>query len=117
MNQIITSLATATVDPVPGGNTFKNDVIEIINAIIAVLGLACVVVMVIGGVNFMTSAGDTGKVKRAKDTILYGLIGLIVCVLSFAIVNFLISDIIDGDSDESAYAPALIQNDVAILEK
>ena len=42
----------------------------------------------------MTSAGDPGKVKKAKDTILYGVIGLVVCVLAFAIVNFVIANII-----------------------
>jgi len=68
----------------------------IINAIIGVLGLVAVVVMIIGGINYMTSSGDAGKVKKAKDTILYGLIGLIICVLAFAIVNFVISNIING---------------------
>ena len=66
----------------------------IINAVIGVLGIVCVVVMIIGGVNYMTSSGDASKVKKAKDTILYGLIGLIVCVLAFAIVNFVIVNII-----------------------
>ena len=35
-------------------------------------------------------SGDAGKVKKAKDTILYGLIGLVVCVLAYALVNFVI---------------------------
>ena len=71
-----------------------DSVTTILNAIIGVLGLVCVVVMIIGGVSYMTSSGDAAKVKKAKDTILYGLIGLIVCVLAFAIVNFVISNII-----------------------
>ena len=75
----------------------NESIVNIINAVIGVLGLVCVVVMIIGGVNYMTSSGDTGKVKKAKDTILYGLIGLVVCVLAFAIVNFVISNII-GDN-------------------
>ena len=39
----------------------------------------------------MMSQGDPGKTKKAKDTILYGLIGLIVCLLAFAIVQFVIN--------------------------
>ena len=62
----------------------------VINGIVGILGLACVIVMIVGGVKYMTSTGDPGKVKAAKDTILYGLIGLIVCALAFAIVNFVI---------------------------
>ena len=71
-------------------------VIGIINAVIGVLGLACVIVIIVGGVQYMTSSGDAGKVKKAKDTILYAVIGLIVCVLAFAIVNFVISNILEG---------------------
>ncbi len=69
---------------------------SIINGVIGVLGFVCVVVMIVGGVNYMTSAGDTGKVTKAKNTILYGLIGLVICVLAFAVVNFLITNIIGG---------------------
>ena len=95
MKDLITKFATgSTVTKVEGGNTLENDVTAILNAVIGVLGLACVVVMIIGGVNYMTSSGDAGKVKKAKDTILYGLIGLVVCVLAFAIVNFVISNIL-----------------------
>ncbi|MBQ3440932.1 hypothetical protein IJG27_01305 [Candidatus Saccharibacteria bacterium] len=66
----------------------------IINAVIGVLGVVCVIVIIIGGINYMTSSGDAGKVKKAKDTILYGVIGLVVCVLAFAIVNFVIVNIL-----------------------
>ena len=76
------------------GDSLDQRVIVIINGVIGVLGLVCVVVMIIGGVNYMTSSGDIGKVKKAKDTILYGLIGLVICVLAFAIVNFLITNIL-----------------------
>ncbi len=77
-----------------GSNDLVSNITNILNGVIAVLGLVCVVVIIIGGINYMTSSGDAGKVKKAKDTILYGLIGLIVCVLAFALVNFVISNII-----------------------
>ncbi len=78
-----------------GENTdLQTDVKTILGAIIGVLGFVCVVVMIIGGFNYMTSSGDAGKVKKAKDTILYGLIGLVVCVLAFAIVQFVIGSIL-----------------------
>lgn len=67
-----------------------NVVIGILNAIIGIAGIIAVVFIVIGGVNYMTSSGDAAKVKKAKDTILYACIGLIVCALAFAIVNWVI---------------------------
>lgn len=62
----------------------------ILNSIIAVIGIVAVIFIVIGGVNYMTSQGDPGKLKKAKDTILYACIGLVVCALAFAIVNWTI---------------------------
>ena len=80
----------------------KGSVINVINAIIAVLGLVAVVVIILGGVQYMTSAGDSGKVKKAKDTILYGVIGLVVCVVAAAIVNFVIANLVGGSQQQSS---------------
>ena len=80
----------------------KGSVINVINAIIAVLGLVAVVVIILGGVQYMTSAGDSGKVKKAKDTILYGVIGLIVCIIAAAIVNFVIANLVGGSQQQSS---------------
>ena len=55
----------------------------------------------------MTSTGDAGKVKQAKDTILYAVIGLIICALAFAIVNWTIG--ILNDSGKVQEQSAAIQ--------
>ena len=95
MKDLITKFAIGTeLKDVAEDNTLESDVKTILSTIIGVLGFVCVVVMIIGGVNYMTSSGDAGKVKKAKDTILYGLIGLIVCVLAFALVQFVIGTIL-----------------------
>ena len=98
MKELITKFATGVpvTPPGDGDDTLTADVTSILNAVIGVLGLACVIVMIIGGVNYMTSSGDTAKVKKAKDTILYGVIGLVICALAFAIVNFVIGSILNG---------------------
>lgn len=98
MKDIITKLAVVLPDQVDNkeekGGDLTDQVVNILNAIIGVLSFVCVVVIIIGGVQYMTSSGDAGKVKKAKDTILYGVIGLAVCVLAFAIVNFVITSIL-----------------------
>ena len=69
-----------------------NDIIKtIINTIIFVVGMVAVIMIILGGVNYATSQGDTTKVKKGKDTILYGIIGLVIAILAFAIVNFVLS--------------------------
>ncbi len=95
-----TNTGVPGVDTVGGGaqgtDNLPNLIFAIINGVIGVLGVACVVVIIVGGINYMTSSGDAAKVKKGKDTILYGLIGLVICVLAFAIVNFVIKNIIGG---------------------
>ena len=75
-------------------NDLMKTVNIIINVIIGVIGFVAVVVIILGGVQYTTSAGDPGKVKKAKDTILYGIVGLVIALLAFAIVNFVLSSIV-----------------------
>ena len=97
MKEILKTFAldsTSKLQEVGADNNLTENIKNIITAIIGILGIVCVVVMIMGGVSYMTSAGDAGKVKKAKDTILYGLIGLIVCALAFALANFIITSVI-----------------------
>lgn len=84
------------------GTELSTVIVNIVSGIVGVLGLVAVIFIVVGGINYMTSAGDAGKLKKAKDTILYAVIGLIISALAFAIVNFVIGGIInnEGGSEE-----------------
>ena len=78
------------------GNKVPAIITNILTAIIAVLGVVSAIYVFIGGITYMTSSGDSGKVEKAKKTILYALIGLVISALSFAIVNFTIDAINRG---------------------
>ena len=65
----------------------------VINVILAVLAFVTVAMIIVGGISYSTSQGDAGKVKKAKDTILYGIVGLVSALLAFAIVNFVLVNI------------------------
>ena len=77
------------------GNTtnVESVVATVINTILYVVGILAVVMVIFGGVQYTTSAGEQAKVTKAKNTILYGLIGLVVAILAYAIVNFVVSKI------------------------
>ena len=98
MNSLITKLAIGEhVEPVNDkADNLVTSITDILTAVIGILGIVCVVVMIIGGVSYMISSGDAGKVKKAKDTILYGLIGLVICVLAFALVNWVIVGVLNN---------------------
>lgn len=64
--------------------------INIINGIIFVIGIVAVIFIIYGGIQYMTSAGDPSKTQKAKHTIMYAVIGLVIVALAYAIVNFVI---------------------------
>jgi hypothetical protein len=55
------------------------------------VGAVCVVFIVIGGIKYATSGGDSEKVKKAKDTLLYAVIGLAVALLAGVIVSLVVN--------------------------
>lgn len=67
-------------------NVFKT-VIEIL---IWASGIISVLMIIIGGFMYVLSAGDQAKVTKAKDTVLYAVIGLVVTLLAFSIVKFVL---------------------------
>ena len=75
------------------GTDLMSTVQVIVNVALAVIGVLAVIMIILGGVQYTTSSGDAGKVKKAKDTIMYGIIGLVVALLAFAIVNFVLTNI------------------------
>ena len=62
-----------------------------INVLLGVLGV--VIIIILGGVTYVTSQGEAAKVAKAKSTIIYGVVGLVIALLAFAIVNFVLVNI------------------------
>jgi len=70
--------------------TLNNIVQTIINTIVYVIGIIAVIMIILGGISYATSQGDAAKVKKGKDTILYGIVGLVIAILAYAIINFVL---------------------------
>lgn len=65
-------------------------VTNVTNTILYILGIIAIIMLIIGGVRYALSAGDSKAVTDAKNTILYAIIGLVIALLAYAIVNFVI---------------------------
>lgn len=63
----------------------------VISIILMVAGVAAVIMIIVGGIRYTLSGGDASAIQSAKNTILYSVIGLIVAILAFAIVNFVVA--------------------------
>lgn len=62
--------------------------IDFINLILGFLALIVFVIILLAGFNWMTSAGDPGKIKQSQARIKAAIIGLIVIIFSWAIASF-----------------------------
>lgn len=66
---------------------------RITNTLIFIVGAVAVLMVIIGALRYTLSGGDPAGVKGAKDTILFAIIGVIVAILAFAIVNFVLVNV------------------------
>ena len=70
----------------PDGNKLNS----IINIFLYMIGTLAVVMIIVGGIQYALSAGDTGKMTKAKNTIAWSVVGLVIAVLAYAIINFVL---------------------------
>lgn len=62
----------------------------IVNILLFLIGAVSVIMLIYGGIRYTISGGDSTAVTSAKNTILYAVVGIVVAVLAFAVVNFVI---------------------------
>jgi hypothetical protein len=61
---------------------------KVVNVMLYAIGIIAVVMIIFGGIKYSTSAGDSNKVTSAKNTLLYAVVGLVVAIFAYAIVNW-----------------------------
>ena len=70
-------------------NTSVNTLIRnVINILLWAIGIVSVIMIIIGGIRYATSNGDSNQVTAAKNTIMYAVIGLVIAIFAYAIVKF-----------------------------
>ena len=84
-------LAQAKIDsPSPHVAANQASVDLLLNTVFMLAGASAVIVVIIGGIRYILSEGDASQVKKAKDMITYAIVGLIVTIMAFAIVQLVI---------------------------
>jgi hypothetical protein len=74
-----------------------NGVFKIVtNVLLFIIGAISVIMLIIGGIRYVVSGGDSAAVTSAKNTILYAVVGIVVAVLAYALVNFVITSFAAG---------------------
>lgn len=71
------------------GETQVNGIIKtIVEVLLTAVGAISIIMIVIGGIMFALSSGDAQKAAKARNTVLYAVVGLAVSLFASAIVNF-----------------------------
>ena len=101
-NKDATNIAACNIDPAHKGDDLISDTSKIINVVLGVLGVVAVAVVIYGGFLFLTAQGDPGKIKKGKDSITWGIIGLIIALLSWSIINFVLSSTMSAPAAQNS---------------
>lgn len=81
----------AIIAALSGGQTgLRGIVLTIVNFFLTFLGLLAVIMVIYGGFLYVSSAGNEENVNKAKKILLYAVIGIVVIIVSFALVNTLL---------------------------
>jgi len=75
----------------------------ITNVLLFAVGALSVIMLIIGGIRYVVSGGDSTAVQSAKNTILYAVVGIVICLLAYAVVSFVIGSF--TSSGGAAVAP------------
>ena len=74
------------------------DVVKIVvDTMLYIIGIISVVMIIFGGIKYATSAGDSNKVTSAKNTLAYAIVGLLIAVFAFALVNWVLTGVGAGE--------------------
>ncbi len=63
---------------------------SVVNILLFLIGAASVIMLIIGGLRFVLSAGDSQAAANARNTILYSIIGIVVAVAAYGIVGWVL---------------------------
>lgn len=95
MKQFLLTLAEATINPndigLKGQITDPNTAIaNVLNTVYMWAGIIAVIVIIIAGIFYTTSTANPSQTKRARETIIYTVVGLIVIIMAFVITQFVL---------------------------
>ena len=66
---------------------------SIVSLLSLIVGIAAVIMIIIAGLKYVTSGGDSNAVGSAKNTLIYAIVGLIVVAIAQFIVHFVVKNV------------------------
>ncbi|HMT18627.1 MAG TPA: hypothetical protein PKD15_01185 [Candidatus Saccharibacteria bacterium] len=79
---------------IPRGELSNTSLAAIMEIAFGALGTAAFIIMVYAGMKFVLARGNSDGVAKARNTIIYAAVGLIISIMSFAIVRFVVKGVL-----------------------
>ena len=91
--QVSEGINTATTSEMKGKSIDgdKGLIKTVVNVLLWAVGVLSVIMIIFSGFRYITSSGDASKTKSAQSTLIYSVVGLIVAIMAWAIVNMVIN--------------------------
>lgn len=91
--QVSKGIDTATTSEMKGKSIDGDSglIKTVVNVLLWAVGILSVIMIIFSGFRYITSAGDASKTKSAQSTLTYSVVGLIVAIMAYAIVNMVIN--------------------------
>lgn len=86
----VSKIGTASQLGIPKTDATASTITSTMNVVYLVAGVVAVIIIIIAGITYSTSVGDPGKTKKARDAIIYSLVGLIIITCAYGIMNFVV---------------------------
>lgn len=74
----------------------------VVSTMLFIVGVLAVIMIIYSGIRYITAHGDKGQVESAKNTLIYSIVGLVVAIVAYAIVNWVIGLFDGGGSSGGA---------------
>ena len=81
------------LDSLPQATPDNSTLQSVFNLTVAILSVVAVLIIVLAGFKYVTSAGDPQGVASARKAIIYAVVGLVVMTVAWSIVRFVIQGI------------------------
>jgi hypothetical protein cdiviTM7_00617 len=90
--QVSKGIDTATTSEMQGKSIDGDSglIKTVVNILLWAVGILSVIMIIFSGFRYITSSGDASKTKSAQSTLIYSVVGLIVAIMAWAIVNMVI---------------------------
>ena len=87
--QVSKGIDTATTSEMKGKSIDGDDglIKTVVNVLLWAVGILSVIMIIFSGLRYITSAGDASKTKSAQSTLTYSVVGLILAIMAYSIVN------------------------------